>query len=132
LDNPTPSLVECLQRRGVIRGDGRRVCHHFRPAYKWLTGQMHRRVPGYSGAFPVWFWFSPKPDLRQSALLARGERGLRIELELPREVVLLSDFENLALCSQSMAPIAFLAGEPGMGSQDQRARPIPGDAPGCP
>jgi hypothetical protein len=54
---------------------------------------MHRRVPGYGGAFPVWFWYSPRPDLRHSAHLARGERGFRIELELPRDVVLLFDFE---------------------------------------
>ena len=89
-----PGWWNVLQQRGVIRGDGRRVCHHSRPAYNWLMGQMHRRIPGYSGAFPIWFWYSPKPDLRHSAHLARGEKGLRIELELPREVVLLSDFET--------------------------------------
>ena len=55
---------------------------------------MRVRLPAYSGACPVWFWFSPKPDLRHSRHLARGERALRIELELPRELVLLSDFET--------------------------------------
>jgi hypothetical protein len=80
--------------RGEIRGDGRRACHHFLPAYRWMMEQMRRRVPAYGGGFPIWFWYSPKPDLRESGCLDRGDRGLRIELELPRENVLLSDFQT--------------------------------------
>ena len=56
--------------------------------------QMDRRVPGYKGGFPIWFWHSPKPDLRHAAHLPRGERGLRIELELPLQQLLLLDFET--------------------------------------
>ncbi len=89
-----PSWWRTLQQRGLIHADGRRLCHDFRPAYNWMMGQMYRRIPGYTGAYPVWFWYSPKPDLRHSGHLARGERGLRIELELPRSIVLLSDFET--------------------------------------
>ena len=89
-----PSWWRTLQERGEIRGDGRYVCHHFRPAYKWMMEQMRRRVPGYGGGFPIWLWHTPKPDLRHSGHLARGEQALRIELELPREIVLLSDFET--------------------------------------
>jgi hypothetical protein len=83
-----------LQQRGVIHADGRRVCHHVRPAYRWMMEHMYRRIPGYTGAYPVWFWYSPEPDLRHSAHLERGERGLRIELELPRSNILLSDFQT--------------------------------------
>lgn len=56
--------------------------------------QMRRRLAGYEGGSPVWFWCSSKPDLRHSAHLPRGERGVRIELELPRNRVLLLDFET--------------------------------------
>ena len=56
--------------------------------------QMARRVPGYTGGFPVWFWHSPKPDLRCAGHRSAGERGVRIELELPRERVLLFDFQS--------------------------------------
>jgi hypothetical protein len=58
-----------------------------------MMEQMWERIPGYSGAFPIWFWYSPKPDLRNSGHLNRGERALKIELELPRELLLLSDFQ---------------------------------------
>jgi hypothetical protein len=89
-----PSWWRTLQQRGLIHADGRRLCRNFRPAYNWMMGQMQRRISGYTGAYPVWFWYSPKPDLRHGGHLARGERGMRIELELPRSIVLLSDFET--------------------------------------
>jgi hypothetical protein len=83
---------EVFQKRGILWGDGRRACHQFRPAYRWLIEQMRGRVHGYQGGFPVWFWYSPKPDLRHSAHLSGGEHGIRIEVELPRERVLLLDY----------------------------------------
>lgn len=93
----TIQRAECWRRfkcQGVLRADGRRVCRDFRPAYQWLMQQMARRVGGYAGSFPVWFWHSPKPDLRHGGHLAAGEHGVRIELELPRERVLLFDFQS--------------------------------------
>lgn len=85
---------DLFQTRGVLRGDGRRVFHHFRPAYRWLMKQMGGRLAGYQGGFPVWFWHSPKPDLRHGAHLRRGEPGVRVEVEVPRNRVLLLDFET--------------------------------------
>lgn len=61
-----PPWLRTLQQRGVIHADGRRVCHHFRPAYRWLMAEMYQRIRGYNGGFPIWFWYSPKPDLRHS------------------------------------------------------------------
>ncbi len=90
----SPSWWHTLRKHGEIRGDGRRANVYYRPAYKWMMGQMRCRIPAYSGGFPVWFWFSPKPDLRRGAHRERGEHALRIELELPREIVLLSDFQT--------------------------------------
>ncbi len=85
---------ELFQKRGFLRADARRIPRYFRPAYRWLIDQMRQRVPGYSGGVPVWFWHSPKPDLRKSGHLPSGMPGARIELELPRERVLLLDFET--------------------------------------
>ena len=85
---------QAFQGRRVLRADGRRVFRHFRPAYAWLMAQMKRRLAGSTGRYPIWFWHLPKPDLRRRAILPRGERGVRIELELPRERVLLFDFET--------------------------------------
>ncbi len=93
----TIQAAECwhrFTREGVLRTDGRYVDRHFRPAYRWLMHQMSRRITGYTGGFPVWFWHSPKPDLRRGGHRPAGERSVRIELELPRERVLLFDFQS--------------------------------------
>ena len=84
---------ESFQKGRVLRGDGRRIWREFRPAYHWLKDQMARRVAGYSGGYPVWLWYAPKLDLRCSGHLARGTRGVRIELEIPRSRILLMDFQ---------------------------------------
>ena len=83
-----------LRSGRVLHGDGRRICSHFRPAYRWLMRQMATRVPGYRGCFPVWVWESPKPDLRHAGHLPRGEAGARVELEIPHSRILLFDFET--------------------------------------
>ena len=45
---------EALRERGYFRADGRTAYHHFRPAYRWIAGQMERRLPGYrTGRYPV-------------------------------------------------------------------------------
>jgi hypothetical protein len=59
-----------------------------------MASQMSQRLAAYGGGFPVWFWHSPKPDLRRGSHLPRGEHGVRIELELPRDRTLLLDFET--------------------------------------
>jgi hypothetical protein len=84
---------DLFQNQGFLRADARRIPRNFRPAYQWLIAQMHQRIPGYSGGAPVWFWHSPKPDLRKRGHLPSGVQGVRIELELPFERVLLLDFE---------------------------------------
>src|SRR5947209_17010016 len=40
---------EQFQKGGILRGDGRRVDHYFRPAYRWLIAQMGKRLPGCEG-----------------------------------------------------------------------------------
>lgn len=84
---------ERLQPDGLLRGDGRHVWPEFRCAYRWLMRQMADRIPDYGGGYPVWFWHSPKPDLRHAAHLQRGAHGVRIEAELPAGRVLLLDFD---------------------------------------
>ncbi len=95
----TEQAFRLFERRGVLRGDGRRVDRDFRRAYVWMAEQMEQRLgkpPGRSRA-PVWAWKvwserSAKPDLRSRGLLPRGAAGVRIEFEAPPEAVLLSDF----------------------------------------
>lgn len=94
-----PRVWEVLRETGHFRADGRRVYKWFRPAYRWMVGQMERRLPGYhKGRYPVWAWHTPKPDMRMSGYrLAPGEEGVRLTLEIPdgeaADRVLLSGFD---------------------------------------
>lgn len=95
-----PRVWEVLRETGHFRADGRRVYKWFRPAYRWMVGQMERRLPGYhKGRYPVWAWHTPKPDMRMSSYrLPPGEEGVRLTLEIPDEEaavrVLRSGFED--------------------------------------
>jgi hypothetical protein len=84
---------EVLRYSGVLRADGRRIWRHFRPAYRWLIGQMHKRMGSPVNTYPVWAWQHPKPDLRQGGHLSPGAHGVRIEFVAPAERVLLFDFD---------------------------------------
>lgn len=90
----TSECWKAFQRAGTLRADGRRVWPEHRSAYQWLISQMAKRLDSYHGGFPVWFWHSPKPDLRARAHLPTGTRGVRLELRIARERALLLDFET--------------------------------------
>jgi len=40
---------------------------------------------------PIWAWVK-KPDLRHSCHLAKGKKGVRLSIDVPDELVLLSEF----------------------------------------
>jgi len=84
---------EEFQERGILRADGRRADSYLRSAYRWMMEQMKKRLPSYTGRYPIWAWYQPKPDLRSSGYLAKGTRGIRIEFQVPESRVLLSDFD---------------------------------------
>jgi hypothetical protein len=68
--------------------------------YRWMADQMAQKLgqPQYKNQYPVWAWYQhesdikPRPDLRKSAHLPTGNKGIRIEFEKEDEEVLLSDF----------------------------------------
>lgn len=89
-----------FERRGVLHGDRQRIDADYRAAYEWMAEQMRRRIggppPGCTA--PVWAWkawFSSKrakPDLRHAGHLPRGTVAFRVQIEVPGDQVLLSDF----------------------------------------
>ena len=93
-------LYEKLKAKKVLFADGRRCYDHFRPAYSWMIDQMRRRLPPSRARFPWWGWYRwsgkdrAKPDLRAGGHLPKGIRGVRIELDIDPEEVLLSDFSD--------------------------------------
>lgn len=79
---------------------GKKLDPKFEAAYEWLAEQMEKRIgPRPEGVrFPVWAWYmyggKRKSDLRKERWSNGngGERILCLELEVPDNEVLLSDF----------------------------------------
>lgn len=83
--------VNCVRPRRVIPPE-------FHPAYEWMRQQMAKRLARYGGGWPIWLWVRwaarpRKPDLRASGHLPRGTLGVCIELLIPSDQLLISDFE---------------------------------------
>lgn len=73
---------------------------NFKEAYDWLVGQMENQVgekpKGVS--YPIWAWHTrdwqhKKPDLRNVGLGNKGEKSVCIEIEIPENRVVLSDYD---------------------------------------
>ena len=94
----TAEALRHLERKGRLQGDWRRVDKDYRQAYQWMTGQLCKRLALPMHRPPIWAWHScggaarRKPDLRESGRLPPGTKGVRLELEAPEELILLSDF----------------------------------------
>lgn len=89
-----------FQESGVKRGDARYICDpSFRQPYLWMIQQMEQRlpVPRPPGAHPLWVWYRwdgvdrAEPDLAEPHG-APGDELVLIELDVPAEHTLLSDF----------------------------------------
>ena len=72
-----------------LRAGVRHVDPYMLPAYRWMAAQLRRRVgpPPGGVVLPLWAWVE-KPDLRESAHLARGTPGVLLEVEAPASEVL--------------------------------------------
>lgn len=71
----------------------------FKEAYAWLAGQMTRRIgpPPNGTELPVWAWHTTdwknkRPDMRQPLFRYSDKPHVLMELELPEDRVLLSDY----------------------------------------
>lgn len=47
-------LYEKLKAQHVLFADGRHCLQDFRPPYRWMIGQMRRRLPPSIARFPWW------------------------------------------------------------------------------
>lgn len=75
-----------------------RVDHDWKFHYQWMAKQMADRIGTDPQKCPTFAWYKydekhRKPDLRCSWHLPTGTPGIRVELELDEEQVLLSQFE---------------------------------------
>lgn len=81
-----------LQRSGVLTIENENLIEpDFLPAYRWMIGQMAKRIPNFSGHYPVWGWL--RKGYRTNAQKWDEPQNLvLLTMEVPRERVLLSDF----------------------------------------
>jgi hypothetical protein len=91
-----------LQKKGRLRTNRNHITEDFLHSYLWMKKQMEHRLrspPWGKNAFPVWAWYQwdgkkrRMPDLRSGGHLEKGDRGVRLECNLPQDRILLSDFE---------------------------------------
>ena len=72
----------------------------FRRAYDWLMVEMEERIPRPAGVeLPVWAWARNhgeirKPDRRRMLFSHYAKSDVILELDVPDELVVLSDFDD--------------------------------------
>lgn len=90
-----------LQQTGKLRAHEKIITQEFLHPYKWMCVQMEKRIGNRpdQATYPLWAWYQwrgeqrKRPDLRYSAHLPSGMKGVRLQIELQPEQVLLSDFD---------------------------------------
>ena len=96
-------IWDLLQREGMYRCDPAQIDPDFVDAYDWLVKRMKEKIglPPEGVEYPVWGWYiqngeHKKPDLRSERWCYGngGETYACIEIEIPDEDVLLSDFDE--------------------------------------
>ncbi len=73
----------------------------FTDAYNWLVKEMEKRIgPRPTGVeYPIWAWHTrnfkrKRPDLREGGYGKRGEEAACIEIDIPDNEVVLTDFDE--------------------------------------
>jgi len=90
-----------FQQTGILKSDNTHICcDDFLDSYTWMERKMRELLPhsDIECIHPIWAWYKydykNKPDLRRSGHLSKGEIGYRIEFEIEKNKVLLTDFSN--------------------------------------
>jgi hypothetical protein len=92
-----------LKKNGVLHAneeylwcrDGNNLIY----AYNWMASELGKKDAKPDGVnYPIWAWYQwegkrKKRDMRESGLSARGDLIVQLEIEIPDEKVLLSDFD---------------------------------------
>lgn len=93
-------IYEEIMEKGFYKADGRKIDKFFKPSYRWLCNEMIEKIgpPPKNVSYPVWAWHTrnfkrKKPDLRSSEYGNRGEKLVCMEIDIPDDKVLLTDFD---------------------------------------
>lgn len=101
----------------------------FQAAYNWLFATMALKIPKPEGVLhPAWAWYKnydgfTKPDRRKSLFRGYDKLDVTLELEVPEEKVLLTDFDDWHYVISNWAIISeedFLTDEDKVYTQDEK------------
>ena len=94
------NVYEQILKTGYYHCDGRKVDKFFRESYQWLCKEMIEKIgaPPKGVKYPVWAWHTrnfkhKKPDLRNASYSFRGDKMVCLELQIPDNEILLTDFD---------------------------------------
>lgn len=99
-----PEILDIINETGRFVCDKEKSywydCEEFQRAYEWMIAQMHmhRIFQPYDTTWPIWAWHThnwkhKKPDFRCIGLGKPGKKYVCIEIEIPDDEVLLSDYD---------------------------------------
>ncbi|MGY2049424.1 DUF3841 domain-containing protein [Methylobacterium sp. JK268] len=97
------AAASCARERGFWAGDRRFVDEHFAVPYAWMVDQMSRRIPDFSGDYPIWGYFV-RPNMRRCRF---DDDCVLVVADVPRSRMLISDLArwhnplNLLYCFDS-------------------------------
>ena len=93
-------VYHILMRDGVFRADPDKIAHKYLlHAYDWLNEHLNNKATRPNGvSYPVWAWHTyankhEMPPLEYGGHGLDGEEMVCLELDIPDELVLLSDFD---------------------------------------
>ena len=93
-------VLEILERDGIYKTNINLVDNpEFFNAYDWLNTYLEKKEKRPEDvSYPIWAWYrrdskEKKPDLRHAGYETSGTKCVCIELEVPDDIVLLSDFD---------------------------------------
>ncbi|WP_400247474.1 DUF3841 domain-containing protein [Niallia sp. JL1B1071] len=89
--NQAVEVVNNLNKKGFLTGNGEFVDKDFLPSYKWMIEQMDKRINN-NGLMPIWLW-ATKPNLSEEGHFNKGTKAVCLTVEIPENKVLLSDFD---------------------------------------
>lgn len=109
------AVYEELKERRILHTDiSRSSLYHmedvgvmdnpFQKGYGWLAKRMEEKIgKPEKASYPWWAWYKrhgkhKKPDLREAGYAEKGERCVCLELEIPDNEVVLSDFDLWWFC----------------------------------
>lgn len=98
----TKEFYDVLQKNGVVYCDRESCfCKEYREMYDWMANEMRKYIGNPSipeVRYPIWAWYQytsrkkPKPPVSPKMLASDQEEGVILEIEIPDDEVLLSDF----------------------------------------